>query len=119
MFLQYRNNVYLCRNKPFMCSRQQCISLHTDAAPFIRNEFGVRSLRLFGSMARGDNHSDSDVDLCVDMPPKAFKLLSLKVYLQDLLGMAVDLVRMTPHLDNFLLTEIERDGICIFSQSAE
>ncbi len=98
-----------------MCTRQQCISLLTEAAPFIRNEFGVRSLKLFGSMARGDNHAESDIDLCVDMPPKAFKLLSLKTYLQDLLGTAVDLVRMNPHLDKFLISEIERDGICIIS----
>lgn len=49
------------------------------------------------------------------MPPKAFKLLSLKTYLQDLLGTAVDLVRMNPHLDKFLISEIERDGICIIS----
>lgn len=99
-----------------MCTRQQCISILTEAAPFIKNEFGVRSMHLFGSMARGDNKFDSDVDLFVDMPPKAFKLLSLKLYLQTLLNTAVDLVRLHSHLDKFLISEIQRDGICIFSE---
>lgn len=71
-------------------------------------------MRLFGSMARGDNKPGSDVDLCVDMPPKAFKMVELKFFLEKLLGVAVDLVRSTPRLDKFLTTEIERDGVCIF-----
>jgi len=30
---------------------------------------GVRNLRVIGSVARGDEHPDSDVDLLVDLPP--------------------------------------------------
>jgi predicted nucleotidyltransferase len=62
-------------------------------------------------MARGDNRDDSDVDICVDMPPKALKVSALKIYLQDLLGASVDVVRKHPRLDSFLLEEINRDGI--------
>lgn len=98
-----------------MCTRQQCINRLSEASPYLRSEFGVTSLRLFGSMARGDNRADSDVDVCVEMPPKAFKVVALKNFLQSLLGVAVDVVRMTPRLDKFLTAEIERDGICIFA----
>lgn len=98
-----------------MCTRQQCISRLTEVSPYLRSEFGVESLCLFGSMARGDNNTDSDVDVCVTMPPKAFKIVALKNFLQDLLGVAVDIVRRTPRLDEYLLNEIERDGITIFS----
>lgn len=97
-----------------MCTRQQCIALLREASPYIRQEFGVVSLRLFGSMARGDNREGSDVDVCVEMPPKAFKVVALKNFLQDLLGVAVDVVRKTPRLDKFLTNEIDRDGINIF-----
>jgi hypothetical protein len=62
-------------------------------------------------MARGDNREDSDIDICVDMPPKALKLSALKIYLQNLLGTSVDIVRRHQHLDSFLLEEIDRDGI--------
>jgi predicted nucleotidyltransferase len=99
-----------------MCTRNQCISLLTDATPYLRERFGVKSLSIFGSMARGNNSADSDVDLCVDMPPKAFQVAALKLYLQDLLGMSVDIVRKSPYLDELLIHEINRDEIRIFEQ---
>jgi hypothetical protein len=108
---------YLCgqqRNGMIMCTRQQCIEKLRASIPFIQKEFGVNSLCLFGSTARGDNREDSDVDVYVDMPPKALKVSALKIFLQDLLGTSVDIVRKRPHLDNFLLNEIERDGIYIY-----
>ena len=99
-----------------MGARQQCIELLTEATPYIRSEFGVKSMRMFGSMARGDEHEGSDVVIFVDMPPKAFKVVGLKQYLQELLGRAVDVVRNNSHLDPFLTNEINRDGITIFAE---
>jgi hypothetical protein len=66
-------------------------------------------------MARGDNHAGSDVDVCVEMPPKAFQLIALKNYLQNLLGVNVDVVRRNAQMDLFLTNEIERDAIYVFS----
>ena len=99
-----------------MCGKQQCIELLTKATPYIRSEFGVRSMQIFGSMARGEEHDGSDVDIFVNMPPKAFKVVGLKQYLQELLGRAVDVVRNHSHLDPFLKNEINRDGITIFKE---
>jgi predicted nucleotidyltransferase len=96
-----------------MCSRQECISRLTAASEHIKKEFGVKSLLIFGSMARGDNNVNSDVDVCVDMPPKLFKIIEFRQYLKDLLGTEVDVVRKSPYLNEFLLSEIERDGIRI------
>ena len=98
-----------------MCNRQQCIARLKEAEPYLRKEFGGESLRLFGSMARGDNRADSDIDLYVDMPPKGFKVIGLKIFLQELLGTAVDIVRRTSNIDTFLANEIARDGITIFA----
>jgi hypothetical protein len=98
-----------------MCTREQCITRLHEAAPYLKHNFGVKSLSLFGSMARGDNSESSDVDVCVDMPPKAFQVVALKLYLQDLLGTVVDVVRKSPYVDKFLINEISRDEICIFS----
>jgi predicted nucleotidyltransferase len=95
----------------FTC--QQCITKIKKAIPYIRKEFGVTSLCLFGSVARGDNREDSDVDFFVEMPPKGLKVSALKNYLQDLLGVRVDLIRKHTNLDPFLLKEIERDGVHI------
>ncbi len=97
-----------------MCTREQCLAKMSASESYLKSEFGVKSLLLFGSMARGDNRIDSDVDVCVDMPPKAFKVVGLKLYLQELLGAAVDVVRLNPRLDSFLINEIRRDGITVF-----
>lgn len=75
----------------------------------------MESLCIFGSMARGDNRIDSDVDVCVVMPAKAFAVLALKSFLQNLLGVSVDLVRQHANMDKFLYNEIRRDGIYIIS----
>ena len=55
---------------------------------------GVRSLSLFGSVARDEATAESDVDILVDFgEPASFDAyMDLKFYLEDLLGARVDLV---------------------------
>lgn len=79
----------------------------------LRTTFGVRSLRLFGSVSRGEQTEGSDVDVCVDMQPKIYLLVRLKRFLEDLLQCSVDVVRMHKHINPYLLKEIDRDGIYI------
>lgn len=95
--------------------RQHCIEILTKASDKLRTEYGVKSLRVFGSVARGEDKDSSDVDLFVDMPPKALRMVALKNYLQNILGRSVDLVRSRATLDPFLLSEIDKDGITIFA----
>ena len=63
----------------------------------LRERFGVKSLRLFGSVARDEASEDSDVDVVVDFDetPSLFAFLRLQGYLRDLLGTKVDLVTET------------------------
>ncbi|MCH5217567.1 MAG: nucleotidyltransferase domain-containing protein [Muribaculaceae bacterium] len=51
-------------------------------------------MTLFGSMARGDTRSDSDVDIIVEMSPKIFLMSDLKQYLEKILNSSVDLVSL-------------------------
>jgi predicted nucleotidyltransferase len=57
---------------------------------------GIRRLSLFGSVARGDAESDSDVDLAAELDPEAhiglFALGALERRLAELLGRKVDLL---------------------------
>ncbi|MDE6715348.1 MAG: nucleotidyltransferase domain-containing protein [Muribaculaceae bacterium] len=95
--------------------RQYCIETLIKASETLRTEYGVKSLCVLGSVARGDDREGSDVDLLVDMPPKALKIVALKYYLQNILGRGVDVIRSRSNLDPFLLSEINRDGITIFA----
>ena len=57
-------------------------------------QFGVRSLSLFGSVARDDASQDSDVDILVEFtePVGIFEFIRLKTFLEELLKQSVDLV---------------------------
>lgn len=57
--------------------------------------YGVASLEMFGSFARGEDGADSDVDLLYVLKPGVslgFRLFDLEDELTDLFGRPVDLV---------------------------
>jgi uncharacterized protein len=57
---------------------------------------GVMHAALFGSMARGDNHSGSDIDIMIEIDPNArmtvFDYVDLKDYIATLFDTPVDVV---------------------------
>jgi predicted nucleotidyltransferase len=57
--------------------------------------FHVRSMPVFGSVARGEAGPDSDIDILVKFKPDAhiglFAFAKLQRYLQEILGRDVDL----------------------------
>jgi uncharacterized protein len=57
-------------------------------------EMDVKSLAIFGSVARDESRSDSDVDVLVEFKgPATFRgYMNLKFFLEELLGSPVDLV---------------------------
>ena len=76
--------------------------------------FGVKSLAIFGSIARGEAGPDSDIDILVEFQGKATfsQYMKLKIFLQDMLGYSIDLV--TPKaLKPRLKPHIERDAIYV------
>ncbi|HEY3473098.1 MAG TPA: nucleotidyltransferase family protein [Anaerolineales bacterium] len=75
-------------------------------------KYGVHSLSVFGSVARGQARKNSDIDILVDFgkPVGLFEYARLKMYLEDVLGREVDLV--TPEaLRKELREEILREAI--------
>ena len=63
------------------------------AAPQLR-QHAVSALWVFGSVARGEAHEGSDVDILVDFssPVSLMELGRLKRLLEELLGRRVDLI---------------------------
>lgn len=54
---------------------------------------GVKSLDLFGSVARNEAREDSDVDFFVEFNGSVglFEFIKVKLYLEDILGCSVDI----------------------------
>ena len=71
--------------------------------------YGVRSLGLFGSAARGATTSARDLDFLVDLDPKSFDAyMGLKEFLEGLFNCRVDLVilhTLKPRLRQTILEE--------------
>ena len=60
----------------------------------ISRQFAVKNLRVFGSVAKGLDTEDSDLDILVDTMPQTtlFDLCGLQVELEALLGIKVDVL---------------------------
>jgi len=60
--------------------------------PDLRRRYGVREIAIFGSIARGEATSTSDVDLLVEFErPIGLDFVALADYLEQILGTPVDL----------------------------
>jgi predicted nucleotidyltransferase len=76
---------------------------------------GIRHAEIFGSVARGEDTPDSDVDILVDLDPELvddlFAYSKVRRTLQNLVGRPVDIARKgrprSPEMD----AEIERDAV--------
>ena len=73
--------------------RSQVIQVLSERQGELARQYGVKSLALFGSVARDQASSTSDVDLLVefDRPVGYFGLFALQDHLESLLGCKVDL----------------------------
>jgi hypothetical protein len=77
-----------------MLLTRQTLQEKREAILEIARRYGAHDVRIFGSVARGDNTSDSDLDLIVRFD-KGRTLLDhggLLMDLRDLLGMKVDVI---------------------------
>jgi len=95
-------------------SSDNLISRLREHAPTCSERFGVRSLRIFGSWARGTATTGSDVDLLVafDGPATARRFYGLQLFLEDLLQQPVDLVTEQA-LRKELRPAVEADAITL------
>ena len=74
------------------------------------DQFAVKSLAVFGSVARGEATESSDIDLLVEFnqPIGLFEFIRLKNYLENLTGFKVDLVTpdaLRPTMRDSILSE--------------
>jgi len=74
--------------------RDEALRILTELSPEIADRFGVKQLRLFGSTARDEARTDSDVDILVEFAaPATFRgYFGLLRFLEDKFGTSVDLV---------------------------
>jgi uncharacterized protein len=80
-------------------------------------KIGVRHADIFGSVARGEERPDSDVDILVDLDPAIVRDLfgysRVQRTLQDLIGLPIDIARRE-RLRHDMNDEVTKDSIRAF-----
>lgn len=75
---------------------------------------GVKNIGLFGSFVRGDQNSDSDVDILVEFIPEKHtfdNFMDVVFLLEETLERKVDLITpeaLSPYIGPHILKEVER-----------
>jgi uncharacterized protein len=81
-----------------------------ECLPEIRKKYGVTSIGVFGSYARGEDNPHSDIDIIVEFDrPIGWELVDLSDYLETLLQRRVDLVikrSLHPLIRDKILAEV-------------
>lgn len=74
-------------------NKRKMLAVIRENSNFLKNEYGVNRIMLFGSVAKGTARSGSDIDLIVDLEkPLGLKFMEMADYLEKLLGYKVDIV---------------------------
>lgn len=77
----------------------------------IKTNYHVKKIGIFGSYVRGEQREGSDLDILVDFsqPVSFFTFLDLEEYLEEKLGLKVDLVTrkaLKPAMSKHILKEV-------------
>ncbi len=77
-------------------------------------KYSIIRLGLFGSAARGDRHSLSDIDVVVELKDQdLFNIIGIKQDLEDQLHTSVDVVSYRKKMNEFLKRKIEHEAIYV------
>lgn len=80
--------------------------------PEILQRFGIDSIGIFGSVSRGEDTKDSDIDVFISFSSGQAtfsNLVYLGDYLEELFGRKVDLVTeraLSPYIQNDVMSEV-------------
>lgn len=77
---------------------------------------GIKRIVLFGSHARGDHHSTSDIDLAI------YGATELQAFTYDLENkvstlLMFDISNMEEVKDDFFIEQVEKDGVVVYEKS--
>ncbi len=83
-----------------------------DRREELKVRFKIKDIGIFGSYVRGDQNETSDVDILVDYFDEhisLFDVVEIKYYLEELLGVKVDIVTkeaLKPVIGKYILEEV-------------
>jgi predicted nucleotidyltransferase len=87
---------------------QEILNVLRNEKFYLREEFGVISIGLFGSYVKGTQRPESDVDLFVELSEPRFDfLVGIQMHLENKIGKPIELIRKRPGMRDRFLKRIE------------
>jgi predicted nucleotidyltransferase len=96
-----------------MLTREDVLQILRFNKERFAEKYGVTKLGLFGSFARNEATEESDVDVCVEMPPIYDNMFDLWEEIVEKTSLSVDLVRVRRGMDSLLKKRIKKDAIYV------
>ena len=94
--------------------KEEIITTLQTEKQFLKDNYGVVSIALFGSYAKGLEDSESDVDFFVEFKEPSYSfLMGLYSYLENKLNTKIEIVRKGPHVSERFLNTIKSDLIYV------
>ncbi len=91
---------------------EEIIQILKENNRILKEKFKVKSIGVFGSVTRGEQKETSDVDIIVEFSePVGWEIVDLKEFLEELLGIRVDIVTKNAAMRKPLLWESIREEI--------
>ncbi len=92
-----------------MLTRKGIIDILREKQPYLRDNFGVKKIGLFGSYAKGQGKRNSDIDIFVEFKrPMGFKFMEFADYIEKLLGRKADILTL-PGVSSIRVKKISKD----------
>ena len=89
---------------------KEILNILRKEKPYLQENFGLLSIGLFGSYAKGMERPDSDIDVLVELTEPRFDFLAgLQIYLESRLGKPVEVIRKRKGLSERFLRRIEKN----------
>lgn len=97
-----------------MKTKDEILNLLSVYKPKAESKYGLTRIGIFGSVARGEQTDDSDVDVCYEgKAPSLLTLDLIQTELERMLGSRVDLVRVRDGMNSLLRERIRKEAVYV------
>jgi len=92
--------------------KQTILAFLKENRIMLQEKYQIKKIGLFGSYAKGEETSESDIDILVDMPSSFDLYYDLKEFLEKSFGKSIDL-GMEKSIRKLIRSKIEEDIVYV------
>ncbi len=92
--------------------KQTILAFLKENRTMLQEKYQIKKIGLFGSYVKGEETSESDIDILVDMPSSFDLYYDLKEFLEKSFGKSIDL-GMEKNIRKLIRSKIEEDIVYV------